>query len=164
MALVSEFLYQHLLDWLCPAMEAEYKRLYSKGKDGGKLRGLGKYDKNVYQGRVDRLRAIVRNLICEDKMKRFLSDGSKSAIYAFNGVCFVRVEDRVEISLPLPDAIESTVRELAKERWELVAVQQFDWARSKHEVYLFFTKRKSKLTTNNGSIYSTTAKRSFMPF
>ena len=40
-------------------MEAEYKRLYSKGKDGGKLRGLGKYDKNVYQGRVDRLRAIV---------------------------------------------------------------------------------------------------------
>lgn len=94
MALVSEFLYQYLLDWLCPAMEAEYKRLYSKGKDGGKLRGLGKYDKNVYQGRVDRLRAIVRNLICEDKMKRFLSDGSKSAIYAFNGVCFVRVEDR----------------------------------------------------------------------
>lgn len=94
MALISEFLYQHLLDWLCPAMEAEYKRLYSKGKDGGKLRGLGKYDKNVYQGRVDRLRAIVRNLICEDKMKRFLSDGSKSAIYAFNGVCFVRVEDR----------------------------------------------------------------------
>lgn len=79
MALISEFLYQHLLDWLCPAMEAEYKRLYSKGKDGGKLRGLGKYDKNVYQGRVDRLRAIVRNLICEDKMKRFLSDGSKSA-------------------------------------------------------------------------------------
>ena len=34
MALVSEFLYQHLLDWLCPSMEAEYKRLYSKGKDG----------------------------------------------------------------------------------------------------------------------------------
>ncbi len=59
MALVSEFLYQYLLAWLCPAMEAEYKRLYSKGKDGGKLRGLGKYDKNVYQGRVDRLRAIV---------------------------------------------------------------------------------------------------------
>lgn len=30
MALISEFLYQHLLDWLCPAMEAEYKRLYDK--------------------------------------------------------------------------------------------------------------------------------------
>lgn len=57
--LVSEQIYCYLLDWLCPAMEAEYKRLYSKGKDGGKLRGLGKYDKNVYQGRVDRLRAIV---------------------------------------------------------------------------------------------------------
>lgn len=28
MALISEFLYQYLLDWLCPAMEAEYKRLY----------------------------------------------------------------------------------------------------------------------------------------
>lgn len=94
MAMVNESTYTYLLSWLCPAMEAEYKRLYSKGKDGGKLRGLGKYDKNVYQGRVDRLRAIVRNLICEDKMKRFLSDGSKSAIYAFNGVCFVRVEDR----------------------------------------------------------------------
>lgn len=92
--MVNESTYTYLLSWLCPAMEAEYKRLYSKGKDGGKLRGLGKYDKNVYQGRVDRLRAIVRNLICEDKMKRFLSDGSKSAIYAFNGVCFVRVEDR----------------------------------------------------------------------
>lgn len=95
MAMINESTYTYLLSWLCPAMEAEYKRLYSKGKDGGKLRGLGKYDKNVYQGRVDRLRAIVRNLICEDKMKRFLSDGSKSAIYAFNGVCFVRVEDRV---------------------------------------------------------------------
>lgn len=92
--MISEQTYSYLVSWLCPAMEAEYKRLYSKGKDGGKLRGLGKYDKNVYQGRVDRLRAIVRNLICEDKMKRFLSDGSKSAIYAFNGVCFVRVEDR----------------------------------------------------------------------
>lgn len=54
------------------------------------------------------------------------------------------VEHRVEISLPLPDAIESTVRELAKERWELVAVQQIDWARSKHEVYLFFTRKKIK--------------------
>lgn len=94
MSLISEKIYEYLLSWLCPAMEAEYKRIYSKGKDGGKLRGLGKYDKNVYQGRVDRLRAIVRNLICEDKMKRFLSDGSKSAIYVYNGVCFVRVEDR----------------------------------------------------------------------
>lgn len=65
MAMVNESTYTYLLSWLCPAMEAEYKRLYSKGKDGGKLRGLGKYDKNVYQGRVDRLRAIVRNLICE---------------------------------------------------------------------------------------------------
>ena len=54
------------------------------------------------------------------------------------------VEHRVEISLPLPDAIESTVRELAKERWELVAVQQIDWVRSKHEVYLFFTRKKIK--------------------
>lgn len=83
------------------AKEAKFKRLYSKGKDGGKLRGLGKYDKNVYQGRVDRLRAIVRNLICEDKTNRFLSDGSKSAIYAFNGVCFVRVEDIVCENLKL---------------------------------------------------------------
>ena len=55
-----------------------------------------------------------------------------------------KVEHRVEISLALPDAIESTVRELAKERWELVAVQQIDWARSKHEVYLFFTRKKIK--------------------
>ena len=54
------------------------------------------------------------------------------------------VEHRVEISLPLPDAIESTIRELAKERWELVAVQQIDWGRSKHEVYLFFTRKKIK--------------------
>uniref|UniRef100_A0AAU8AY47 NAT SF protein n=1 Tax=Dulem virus 40 TaxID=3145758 RepID=A0AAU8AY47_9CAUD len=30
MALVSEFLYQHLLDWLCPAMEAENKKLYGE--------------------------------------------------------------------------------------------------------------------------------------
>lgn len=109
MALISEFLYQYLIDWLCPAMEAEYKRLYSKGKDGGKLRGLGKYDKNVYQGRVDRLRAIVRILICEDKMKRFLSDGSKSAIYAFNGVCFVRIEDR---EIFLKELLKRAFREL----------------------------------------------------
>ncbi len=54
------------------------------------------------------------------------------------------VEHRVEIRLPLPDAIESTIRELAKERWELVAVQQIDWVRSKHEVYLFFTRKKIK--------------------
>jgi hypothetical protein len=54
------------------------------------------------------------------------------------------VEHRVEISLPLPDAIESTIRELAKERWELVAVQQIDWERSKREVYLFFTRKKIK--------------------
>ena len=59
MAMVNESTYTSLLAWLCPAMEAEYKRLYSKGKDGGKLRGLGKYDKNVYQGRVDRLTAVV---------------------------------------------------------------------------------------------------------
>lgn len=105
MALVSEFLYQHLLDWLCPAMEAENKKLYGetyvyKTKNGqtktyeNTLKGSGHNDNMVMQWRVDRLRAIVRNLICEDKMKRFLSDGSKSAIYAFNGVCFVRVEDR----------------------------------------------------------------------
>lgn len=54
------------------------------------------------------------------------------------------VEHRVEMCLPMPDAIESTVRELAKGRWELVAVQQVDWARSRHEVYLFFTRKKIK--------------------
>lgn len=105
MALVSEFLYQYLLDWLCPAMEAENKKLYGetyvyKTKNGqtktyeNTLKGSGHSDNMVLQWRVDRLRTIIRRLICEDKMKRFLSDGSKSAIYAFNGVCFVRVEDR----------------------------------------------------------------------
>ena len=39
MALVSELLYQYLLDWLCPAMEAGYKRLYSKRSDGGNFNG-----------------------------------------------------------------------------------------------------------------------------
>lgn len=93
--LISEKTYEHLLSWLCPAMEAEYAELYGKGRDGGKLRGWkGKYDKQVMQYRIDRLRTIIRKLICEDKTRRFLSDGSKSAIYAFNGVCFVRVEDR----------------------------------------------------------------------
>lgn len=99
--MVNESTYEYLLSWLCPAMEAEYKRLYGKRSDGeetregGKLRGWkGKWDKQVMQYRIDRLRTVVRRLICEDKTKRFLSDGSKSAIYAFNGVCFVRVEDR----------------------------------------------------------------------
>ena len=95
MAMVNESTYTYLLSWLCPAMEAEYKAFYAKGSEGGKLRGWkGKWDKQVMQYRIDRLRTVVRRLICEDKMKRFLSDGSKSAIYAFNGVCFVRVEDR----------------------------------------------------------------------
>lgn len=31
MAMVNESTYTSLLSWLCPAMEAEYKRLYSKG-------------------------------------------------------------------------------------------------------------------------------------
>lgn len=99
--MVNESTYTHLLSWLCPAMESEYKRLYGKRSDGeetregGKLKGWkGKWDKQVMQYRIDRLRTVVRRLVCEDKMKRFLSDGSKSAIYAFNGVCFVRVEDR----------------------------------------------------------------------
>lgn len=85
-------------------MEAEYKRLYSKGKDGGKLRGLGKYDKNVYQGRVDRLRAIVRNLICEDKMKRFLSDGSASN--PTQSVSMATTLPWILLALPTADARE----------------------------------------------------------
>lgn len=99
--MISEGLYTVLIEWLCPAMEEEYKRLYGKlsdgsdAKEGGKLRSWrGKWDKQAYQYRVDRLRKVARRLICEDKMKRFLSDGSRSAIYAYNGVCFVRVEDR----------------------------------------------------------------------
>lgn len=99
--MIKESTYTNLLEWFCPAMEAEYKKLYGKRLDGeetregGKLRSWkGKYDKQVMQYRVDRLRTVARHLICDDQMKRFLSDGSKSAIYAFNGVCFVRVEDR----------------------------------------------------------------------
>lgn len=105
MAMVNESTYTYLLSWLCPAMEAENKKLYGetyayKTKNGQTktyeniLKGSGHNDNMVMQWRVDRLRTIIRRLICEDKMKRFLSDGSKSAIYAFNGVCFVRVEDR----------------------------------------------------------------------
>lgn len=93
--MVQESVYTSLLDWLCPAMEAQYKTLYSRTREGGTLRSWkGKYDRQVLQYRIDRLRTVVRRLICEDKMRRFLSDGTKSAIYAFNGVCFVRVEDR----------------------------------------------------------------------
>lgn len=109
MALISENLYRYLVEWLCPAMEAEYKAEYGKGKDGGKLKGLGKYDKNVYQGRVDRLRTIVRKLICEDKVNRFLTDASKTAIYAYNGVCFVRIEDR---EIFLKELLKRAFREL----------------------------------------------------
>ena len=99
--MTNESIFTYQLSWLCPAMEEEYKKLYGKlsngseSREGGKLRSWkGKWDKMAMQYRVDRLRTVVRRLICEDKLKRFLSDGSKSAIYAFNGVCFVRVEDR----------------------------------------------------------------------
>lgn len=105
MAMVNESTYTYLLSWLCPAMEAMNKQLYGetysyRAKNGqtrtyeNTLKGSGHGDDMVYQWRVDRLRTIIRKLICEDKTRRFLSDGSKSAIYAFNGVCFVRVEDR----------------------------------------------------------------------
>lgn len=99
--MVQESVYTSLLSWLCPAMEAEYKRKYGKltdgsvSREGGKLRGWkGKWDKQVLQYRVDRLRTVVRQLVCEDKVMRFLSDGGRGAIYAYNGICFVRIEDR----------------------------------------------------------------------
>lgn len=70
MALVSELLYQYLLDWLCPAMEAEYKALYGKGSEGGKLKGWkGKWDKQVMQHRIDRLEQMIFNFyqrVCQD--------------------------------------------------------------------------------------------------
>lgn len=98
--MIKETLYEYMLSWLCPALEAEYKKLYGKRldgeetRDGGKLRSWrGKWDKQTMQYRVDRLRTVVRRLICDGKTKRFLSDGNKSVIYAFNGVCFVKVED-----------------------------------------------------------------------
>ena len=103
--MISEQTYSYLVSWLCPAMEAMNKQLYGetysyRAKNGqtrtyeNTLKGSGHSDDMAYQWRVDRLRTIIRKLICEDKTRRFLSDGSKSAIYAFNGVCFVRVEDR----------------------------------------------------------------------
>lgn len=99
--MVKETIYTYLVAWLSSAMEAEYKRLYGKlsdgseSRDGGKLRSWkGKWDKQAMQYRVDRLRTVVRRLVCEGNVKRFLSDGSKSAIYAYNGVCFERIEDR----------------------------------------------------------------------
>lgn len=91
--MVSESLYLFHIGWLVPAMEGEYSRLYGRTKVS-ELHGFGKYDKQIQQWRIDRLRVVVRRLICEDKSPRFLSDGSKTAIYAFNGICFVRVEDR----------------------------------------------------------------------
>lgn len=97
--MIQESVYTALLSWLCPAMEAEYKSLYGKlsdgyeSREGGKLRSWrGKWDKMAMQYRVDRLRTVVRRLVCEDKVRRFLSDGSRSVIYVYNGVCFVRVE------------------------------------------------------------------------
>lgn len=108
--MVQESVYTTLLSWLCPAMEAEYKALYAKGSEGGKLRGWkGKWDKQVMQYRIDRLRTVVRRLICEDKTNRFLTDASKTAIYAYNGVCFVRIEDRETF---LKELLKRAFREL----------------------------------------------------
>lgn len=80
---------------MVPAMEALYKSMYSEMRDEGKLRSWrGKYDKVPLPYRVDRLRTVVRKLVCSDKVNRFLTDGSKNAMYVYNGICFVRVEDR----------------------------------------------------------------------
>lgn len=98
--MIRESVYTWLIEWMVPAMEAEYKSEYGKTssgestKDGGKLRSWkGKYDKQVMQYRVDRLRTIVRRLVCGDKVNRFLCDGSRGVIYTYNGVCFTRIEE-----------------------------------------------------------------------
>lgn len=92
--MIPESLFVNLLAWLCPAMEDEYKRLYGSQRDGGKLRSWrGRYDKMAYQFRADHLRTVARRLLCNDKTKRILSDETKGVIYAFNNVCFVRIED-----------------------------------------------------------------------
>lgn len=92
--MTSERVYESLLEWLCPAMEAEYRERYGGTRESALRKWRGKYDKAQQQYRVDRLRTIARALICDDKVKRFLSDGGKNALYVFNGVSFVRVEDR----------------------------------------------------------------------
>lgn len=91
--LVSEKLYQYLLTWLIPAMEEDYKQRYGELRRGNVLRGLGKWGP-IQSWEVDRLRTVVRQQVCNDKFNRFLSDGSKRTLYAYNGICFEQVEDR----------------------------------------------------------------------
>ena len=54
------------------------------------------------------------------------------------------VENRLEVSIPEPKAIEDTIRALGQEGWELVSVAQIDWRGRFREVYLFFTRKKIK--------------------
>ena len=93
--MISENLYKYLLSWLVPAMEEEFHRRYFEKRYEMKLRRLGRTDKYVYQSRVDKLRTILRALICPDKDKKILVDASRRFIYAYNGVCFIKIDDKL---------------------------------------------------------------------
>lgn len=54
------------------------------------------------------------------------------------------VENRLEVSIPEPKAIEDTIRALGQEGWEFVSAEQIEWRGRFREVYLFFTRKKIK--------------------
>lgn len=54
------------------------------------------------------------------------------------------VENRLEVSIPEPKAIDDTIRALGQEGWEFVSAEQIEWRGRLREVYLFFTRKKIK--------------------
>lgn len=89
--MISSSTYEYLTKWLAEAMEAEYKSRFSKSKETS-LRGYGRFDKSYWPSREKNLRSIVRQLICNDKTKRFLAEENGQSLYVFNGLCFVQIE------------------------------------------------------------------------